>query len=157
MKRSTRILAGAAFVVALLAIAGVMLVIGRGHTIYFDNKKLEYNGETYNAPYKVVVYIKGQSVAKLNARDRGMTTNIGQDFGFALGITREKGGAEEIMEVSMKLPYSMDGIILNLPGYLAGLPEEAYLSEFIIEPTEADLEEETPGGEGDDMMMDAEL
>ena len=29
-------------IVILLAIAAVMMVIGRGHTVYFDNKKLEY-------------------------------------------------------------------------------------------------------------------
>ena len=39
----------------LLAIAAVMMVIGRGHTVYFDNKKLEVNGETYDTPYKVCV------------------------------------------------------------------------------------------------------
>ena len=146
-----------AFVVVLLAIAAVMLVIGRGHTVYFDNKTLEYNGQTYETPYKVVVYIKGEQVAKLYNRERGMTTNIGQNFGMALGITQEKGGDEQIMEVSLKLPYNMDGVIINLPGYLAGLPEEAYLSEFIAVPTDEELAEETPGGEEDDMLVDAEL
>ena len=37
-------------IVILLAIAAVMMVIGRGHTVYFDNKKLEYNGETSDTP-----------------------------------------------------------------------------------------------------------
>ena len=35
----------------------------------------------------------------------------------------------------------MDGIIINLPGYLAGLPEEAYLSEFVPAVTESPDEE----------------
>ena len=34
-----------AALVILLAISGAMFVIGRGHTIYFDNKAMEYNGE----------------------------------------------------------------------------------------------------------------
>ena len=34
-------------IVILLAIAAVMMVIGRGHTVYFDNKKLEYNDLRY--------------------------------------------------------------------------------------------------------------
>ena len=49
----------------LLAIAAVMMVIGRGHTVYFDNKKLEANGETYDTPYKVCVYVGDERVAKL--------------------------------------------------------------------------------------------
>ena len=153
MKRS--IVFRAAFVALLLAIAGTMLVIGRGHTVYFDNKTLEYNGQTYAPPYKVVVYIKGEQVAKLYARERGMTTHIGQSFGMALGVTQEKGGEEKIIEVSQALPYSMDGVIINLPGYLAGLPEEAYLTEFIAEPTAEELAEETPAE--DELLIDAEL
>ena len=34
------------------------------------------------------------------------------------------------------LPYRRYGPIINLPAYLAGLPEEAYLSEFIPVITE---------------------
>lgn len=32
-------------VLVLAAICAVMFVIGRGHTVYFDNKKLEFNGQ----------------------------------------------------------------------------------------------------------------
>ena len=36
----------------------------------------------------------------------------------------------------------MDGIIINLPAYLAGLGEDAYLSEFIPSPDAEPVEEE---------------
>ena len=138
----------AAFLLVLVALAGTMLVIGRGHTVYFDNKTLEMGDQTYPALYRVKVYIKGKTVADLRTRERGMTTNMGQNFSCALGIIREKGGEEEIQEIALTLPYSMDGIILNLPGYLAGLPQESYLSEFIATPTEEEMQEEAPvGGE----------
>lgn len=156
MKNKRRFIVRLAFVAALLAVGAMMLFIGRGHTVYFDNKTLEYNGRTYETPYKVVVYVKGGRVAKLYAKERGMTTNIGQSFGMALGVTQEKGGDEQIVEVSMKLPYNMDGVIINLPGYLAGLPEEAYLSEFIAVPTAEEMQEETPA-EDDELLVDAEL
>ena len=68
-------------IVILLAIAAVMMVIGRGHTVYFDNKKLEYNGETYDTPYKVCVYVGDERVAKLYDKERGMATWIASDFG----------------------------------------------------------------------------
>ena len=45
------------------------------------------------------------------------------------------------------------GVIINLPGYLAGLPEEAYISEFIATPTAEELQEEAPPTEGDELLM----
>ena len=66
-------------VVVLIAIAYAMTIIGRGHTVYLDNKKLEYNGKTYDTPYKVVVLVDGEQVAKLYDRERGSATCIGRD------------------------------------------------------------------------------
>lgn len=114
----------------LVAVSAIMMVIGRGHTVYIDNKTLEYNGQTYETPYKVVVFHDGEQVAKLYNKERGMTTCIGQQVSLTLEITQEKGGSEQTTDISLKLPYGMDGIAINLPAYLAGLPEEAYLSEF---------------------------
>ena len=44
------------FILVLVAVAAVMLVIGRGHTVYFDNVELDYQGTTYETPYKLVIY-----------------------------------------------------------------------------------------------------
>lgn len=128
-------------IVLLLIIAGIMMVIGRGHTVYVDNKSLDYNGQTYTAPYKVVVFVDGEQVAKLYDKERGMTTCIGQKIDMTLEITKEKGGDKETSAISLSLPYNMDGIAINLSAYLAGLPEEAYLSEF--QPTPEEPEEPT--------------
>ena len=129
-------------VLLLLVIAAVMMVIGRGHTVYLDNKTLEYGGETYPALYRVVVEVRGVQAAKLNKRERGASTNIGQTFEMTLKITGEKGAEEVVSTHTLSLPYNMDGVVINLPGYLAGLPEEAYLSEFV--PIAVEAEEETP-------------
>ena len=101
----------------LLAIAAVMMVIGRGHTVYFDNKKLEVNGETYDTPYKVCVYVGDERVAKLYDKERGMATWIGQNFEMTLEITQEKGGDETTETYQIKLPYNMDGIVINAGAY----------------------------------------
>ena len=136
----------------LVAIAAVMMVGGRGHTVYLDNKKLEYQGQEYKTPYKVVVLVKGEQVAKLYDRERGSATNVGQNFEMTLEITQEKGGDETAATYQIKLPYNMDGVIINLPGYLAGLPEEAYLTEFVsTAPEEPEAEEEIP--ESDEFEM----
>ena len=84
-----------------------MMVIGRGHTVYIDNKSIDYNGQTYTTPYKVVVYVDGEQVAKLRDKERG----------------------------------------INLPAYLAGLPEEAYLSEFQVAPEVVEEESESSSDE----------
>jgi hypothetical protein len=131
MSKTRRLLFCTGAVLLLVLIAGLMLIVGRGHTVYLDNKTMEYNGQTYDAFYKVEVVQKGKTLTKLDKRDRGMATNIGQNFKITLIITKEKNGTKETKDIQFKLPYSMDGIILNLPGYLAGLPEEAYLEEFI--------------------------
>ena len=152
MKSKRILLYRLAMILVLVVVAAVMLVIGRGHTVYFDNVSLEYEGTTYETPYKVVVYAGGEEVAKLYDGERGMATCIGQNLDLTLEITQEKGGEEELVSVSVPLPYNMDGIIINLSAYLEGLPEEAYLTEFVpavVPSTEEDEEVVT----GDDMMM----
>ena len=157
MKAKTRrTLFSLLLVLVLVCVGAAMMVIGRGHTVYFDNKTLEeYQGQTYKAAHKIVVTVKGEEVAKLGARERGMSVWIGQNFKMVLEVTQEKGGEPAIHEIDLKLPYDMDGIIINLPAVLAGLPEDAWLSEFIPAVTE-EPEEEVPG-EGDEFGLESEL
>ncbi len=128
--------------VILLAICVVMFIIGRGHTIYLDNKTIEYNGEEITALHKITVNVNGERIAKLSKKDRGMATCMGQKFEMELVVTKEKGDDEVTIPVTLTLPYNMDGIVINLPAYLAGLPEEAYMSEFVSIATTEEEEEE---------------
>lgn len=137
MKTKRTILFRIGAVLILFILAGIMMVIGRGHTVYIDNKSLDYNGQTYAAPYKAVVIVNGEQAAKLRSKERGMATCIGQRFHMTLKITQKKGGSEETINVTLTLPYQMDGIAINLPAYLAGLPKEVYLSRFQIAPEES--------------------
>ena len=86
-----RILFSAAAILLLIAIAACMMVIGRGHTMYFDNKKLEYEGQTYDTYRRINVFVGGEQVAKLSAKDRGMATFMGQKLSFDIEVTKEKG------------------------------------------------------------------
>ena len=160
MKNKTsnrRLIFQLAAVVVLIVIAYAMTIVGRGHTVYLDNKKLEYNGKTYDTPYKAAVLVDGEQVAKLYDRERGSATCIGQKFTVTLEITEKKGGSETTQTYTIPLPKNMDGIIINLPAYLAGLGEDAYLTEFIPSPDAEIVEEDTPSGDDfgmDDMTMD---
>lgn len=133
MKNKRRLLFRAAAIVIILAIAAVMFVIGRGHTIYFDNKETSYNGQAVEPFYKVVVTVGDQKPAKLSAGDRGMGEVMGQKLSMTVEITDTEGASPHAHKVSMSIPYNMDGITINVPALMAGMPEEAYLSEFIIE------------------------
>lgn len=156
MKLKRRIVFILLTVLILVAIGAWMMVIGRGHTIYFDNKTLEaYQGQDYKAFERVVVTVNGEEVAKLGKRERGSSIWIGQNFRMTLEITEKKGDEPVVKEVSVKLPYSVDGIVINLPAYLAGLPEEAWFSEFVPLVTEEPADEEP--GAGDEFGMDGEL
>ena len=153
MNKTRRLLFQIGTILVLLAIAACMMVIGRGHTVYVDNRTLEYEGVTYESPYKVTIYVGGEQVAKLNAKERGMATTIGQDFEMEFKIMEVKGGDETRETYQIKLPRKVDGIVVNIPAYLAGLPEEAWMSEFVPIATESTADtEEVPGG--DEFEMD---
>jgi len=135
------IIRGCALLV-ILAIAALMFLVGRGHTVYIDNKTLEFNGQTAEAYQRVEVWVGGERLSKLGKRERTMSTVIGSNFEMKLINTVNKGDepTEEIVKIS--LPYGWDGIVVNVPGYLAGLPQEAWMTEFIAEPEPVTAEDE---------------
>lgn len=142
MKSKTRSwIIRAAFLLVLVLIAVVMLRIGRGHTVYFDNRALDYQGTTTAAPYKITVTVNGEQISKLYEKERCSVTNIGDKLELTLEVMQQKGGSETTTTYTLKLPHNLDGVIINLPGYIAGLPEEAYLEEFIPAPS-TDLDDE---------------
>ena len=141
----------------LVVIAACMMVIGRGHTVYVDNKSLDYNGETYKPYYRATVYVNGERISKLQPKERTSATNIGQSFSMTLELIKEKGQDAETVDISLKLPYKLDGIIVNIPGYMAGLPEEAWMTEFVSAPTEAEMQDEEIPTEEEDVLAGAEF
>ena len=140
MKKS--LIAKICTVVVILGIAACMFIIGRGHTVYFDAKAIEYNGETLTPGYRTAIFVNGERVARLSDGDRGMATWIGQNFKCTVEVTPEKGAEAVSHELTVKLPYNMDGIVLNMPTLLAGAPESVYLSEFVSMAVESSPAEE---------------
>lgn len=141
-------------ILVILAIAACMFLVGRGHTVYVDNKTLEYNGETYNALYRVEVWVGGERLSKLAKRERTSSTVIGQSFEMKLVNTENKGDEPKEIEVKLSLPYGWDGAVVNVPGYLAGLPQEAWMTQFVSEPEPVTEEDETTPTEDDIPMGD---
>ena len=145
MKSGRQLLFRAGALLLVLGIAAAMFVIGRGHTVYFDNRTLESNGQSYEAFHRVEVYVNGERVAKLGKKDRGMAETMGQKFDMTLKVTEEKGKDPESYDVHLNLPYSMDGILINIPALLGGETAEVFLSELEIVVPET--EENAEGGD----------
>ena len=157
MKNKRRFFFRLGAIVLLAAIAACMMVIGRGHTVYIDNKSLEYEGETYAPYYRATVYVNGERVSKLQPKERASATNIGQSFSMTLELIKDKDGETETVDIALKLPYNMDGIIVNIPGYMAGLPQDAWMSEFVSTPTAAEMQDEEIPTEEEDVLAGAEF
>ena len=141
-----------AFVLVLVLVAVLMLRIGRGHTVYFDNRALDKDGQSVAAPYKITVYVNGEQISKLYDKERCMVTNIGDSLELTVEVMQQKGGSETTETYKLTLPHSIDSVIINLPAYMAGLPEEAYLEAFIPAPS-ADLDDEEVPNTEDDMGL----
>ena len=141
MKSKKTLLIRIIAIVVLIAIAAAMFVIGRGHTVYFDNKDLEADGTEYKSYYQIEVFVDDVSVAKLKSGERGMVSTMGQKFKMVMHITPEKDAKKVGSAVTLELPYNMDGIVLNLPALLSGASEDVYLEEFIPAPVVEDDEE----------------
>jgi hypothetical protein len=62
-----------------------------------------------------------------------MADIMGQKLTMTLEITDVEGDQPHAHKVSMSVPYNMDGIMINVPALMQGLPQDAYMSEFIIE------------------------
>lgn len=140
------------FILVLVLVAVLMLRIGRGHTVYFDNRALDKDGQSVAAPYKITVYVNGEQISKLYDKERCMVTNIGDSLELTVEVMQQKGGSETTETYKLTLPHSIDSVIINLPAYMAGLPEEAYLEEFIPAPS-ADLDDEEVPNTEDDMGL----
>ena len=136
--------------------ACAMFVVGRGHTVYFDNKDLEADGQKYEAFYQVEIFVGDESVGKLGPGDRGMATTMGQKFRMVLHIKPGKKEKKYGSAVSLELPYNMDGVILNLPSMLAGAPEEVFMEEFIPAPETTTEEDEEIVTDEFEMPMEGE-
>lgn len=158
MSRGKTLVIRLATLAVILAVAAVMMVIGRGHTIYLDNKTVEdYQGQEYKSFERVNITVDGEEVARLQKRERGMATCMGQTFRMTLEITESKGDEPRTEEVTVELPYSVDGIIINLPAYLAGLPEDAWFSEFVPQAETEPAEDEVLPGEGGEFGLEGDL
>lgn len=139
-----------ACILVLIGITVVMFIIGRGHTAYIDNKTIEYNGKEVASKYQIDVYYDGELVTELYKSERTSVKFMGQTLKLHIDVQEKKNNLTKTgYDIELPIPYNMDGILISLPAYLAELPEDAYMSEFIIQEENVDDSEVDLGDDMD--------
>lgn len=140
MKNTRRILFVAAFIAIIVGISVLCLIIGRGHSVYFDNKSLE--ATAYESYSSVELYYQGEKVTSLGKAERAGINLTGQTCKVQFVVKKTKASTPETIDATIKLPYDMDGIVINIPAYVEGGKPEEYLSEFVSLATVIGTEDE---------------
>lgn len=135
-----RVLFTAGLVAILATISIICLIFGRGHTIYLDNKSIE--GTEYTSYASVDIIYKGEKVVNLEKAERGSITLTGQKLNVQLVAKKTNSAAAQTVDISIDLPYDLDGIVINIPAYLAGADADTYMSEFVSTRVEEDTSED---------------
>ena len=135
-----RVLFTAGLVAILATISIICLIFGRGHTIYLDNKSIE--GTEYTSYASVDIIYKGEKVVNLEKAERGSITLTGQKLDVQLVAKKTNSAAAQTVDISIDLPYDLDGIVINIPAYLAGADADTYMSEFVSTRVEEDTSED---------------
>lgn len=136
-----RIIYISCFLSIFVVIAIVCFIIGRGHTLYFDNKALD--GTPYESYDHIDLIYKGEKVTTLGKAERINISLTGQKASVELKYQKKRVGKEDTITVDFELPYNMDGIVINLPALLEGADASVYMSEYVPLVVEED-EEEVP-------------
>lgn len=142
-KNLRRILFISSLVAVLVGISIVCFIVGRGHTIYLDNKSIE--GTDYSSYASVDIIYKGEKVVNLGKAERGSVTLTGQKLNIQFVVKKTKAAQEETIDATIDLPYNLDGIVINIPAYVDGADKETYMSEFVpVRVEEEDVDDEVP-------------
>lgn len=134
MKKTRKILFSLGLIAILVGISILCLIIGRGHTVYLDNKTI---GD-YKAYQYIEISYKGEDVAILGKEERTVVKVIGQKCTLDLVLTEKRNSMDEEKTITVELPYDMNDIVLNINSYLEGADEDTYITEFVslMQPAE---------------------
>lgn len=117
----------------ILIIAVLMFIVGRGHTLYVDNKTFETPAGTFEALYRTDVYVSESSdeMQQLSARERSAFKFMGQTATLNIEYRTVRNGEKKQAVYKLRVPYNLDGIVINVPALLAGQGPDIYMYEFV--------------------------
>ena len=123
----------------------IMVIIGKQHKIYFDNK----DWGPYKAYQFVEVSVDKQDSVELAKRDRDVFTVVAQ------GHTIYIDAMGDEKEVKIHIPLFMKNVLINIPALMNGEDQDVWMEEFIVETVsvpsadEVVVTDETAGLMGD--------
>lgn len=147
----------AACILLLVAVAVLMIFIGRKHIVYLDNKALDYDGGRVNALYKIEFINNQGETKKLYQRERGETSIMGQTKTITLVVTETKGGEEVEHKIKLSIPFSKDAVVVNVPALLAGLDQSIWMTDFVSLATVSDSSADEEVVLGDDYGIGSDI
>ncbi len=134
MKINRSFLFKAGAVLLLTLIAAVMMIIGRSHVIFLDDKAIEVDGVSVPAKYSIYISVNGSKPQEIFARERAQEKIMGQKMKIDLTYINKKNSFDEIkFSYKAKVPYSMDTVIVNLPLLIEGYDQSKWMTEYVIE------------------------
>lgn len=133
MKNSKAIWYRLGSVALILIIAVLMFFVGRGHTLYVDNKTYETPAGTFEALYRTDVSVKesADEMQQLSARERSAFKFMGQTATLNIEYRTVRNGEKKQAVYKLRVPYGLDGIVINVPALLAGQGPDIYMYEFV--------------------------
>ena len=139
MKNLRRVLFTSCLILILVAISVICFIVGRGHTIYFDNNALD--GTSYEAYNEINIMYDGKSAGKMIEKERLSLQVTGQKLEVEIIAKKEVDGGKKNVKFELEIPYNMDNIMINVPAYLDGASQDVYMEEFVPASEVADDDE----------------
>jgi len=124
-----------AAIVVMIALAVIMYIIGRQHTVLLDNKTIEHEGKSYPAFSIVEVEVNKEGKIELAARDRDKADVMGQRHKITVTYTDKFFEEHEVVK-KFKVPIGYDMVLISIPALVADLGQSIWLQQF-IPPTAA--------------------
>ena len=142
-KKVRKLLFVSGLAIIIIAICVFCFIVGRGHSVYLDNKTLE--GTPYESYNEIEVIYKGESVTKLAKAERFGVTMMGQKLNIQFNAKKKRNSMKETYNLEIEVPYNLDGIVINVPAYIEGADQSVFMSEFVpISSLGAETDEEVP-------------
>ncbi len=151
-----------AVIVVVILLAVFLYCYGKQHTVYVDNRTIEIDGVSYRALDWAEVTVDGAKKQEYSPRTRREETVMRQKHTIHVLYEDEDFNQFEV-EGEFSIPLNETQVVLSLPAFIAGLPEEDFITEFVPMSQQLGLsgsssqpaaEEAVPSEFGDIMMSD---
>lgn len=117
-------------ILALILVSVYLYMAGKSHTLILDTRMATVNGVEYKAPDSMDVKVNGAAPETMGRAERIMVTVQGARHSISM---EPLSGTPEPVTRTIRVPVSMDMVIVSLPAMLKNAPESAWIRPFDAE------------------------